>query len=132
MIESTNNHACLLLVLFCFTIRMTMVQCFGGKPIPGQEIMSVENSGIDLGSKYASDLGLDGMDAFIDEMVVVSSSSSSSPLTNVMTTTAVAAVSGCKKKKKKRKKKGKPNDSNNDGGDDDDEDDVGGGPEEIH
>lgn len=131
MIESTNNHACLLLVLFCFTIRMTMVQCFGGKPIPGQEIMSVENSGIDLGSKYASDLGLDGMDAFIDEMVVVSSSSSS-PLTNVMTTTAVAAVSGCKKKKKKRKKKGKVNDSNNDGGDDDDEDDVGGGPEEIH
>lgn len=131
MIESTNNHACLLLVLFCFTIRMTMVQCFGGKPIPGQEIMSVENSGIDLGSKYASDLGLDGTDAFIDEMVVVSSSSSS-PLTNVMTTTAVAAVSGCKKKKKKRKKKGKVNDSNNDGGDDDDEDDVGGGPEEIH
>jgi hypothetical protein len=124
--ESTYNHARLFLLL-CFTLRMTMAQRFGGKPIPGQEIMYIKNMGIDLGSKYSSDLGFDGIEVFIDEMVVVSSSTT-------MTTVAVSGGGG-KKKKKKRKKKGKSIDSSGDGEDGDEDDDDGGGdggPEEIN
>jgi hypothetical protein len=62
------------------------------RPIPGKESMFFKQIGIDLGSRFAAQLGFDGIEAHVEDPNVVE---------------AAAAAGGGKKKKKRRKKKKK-------------------------
>ena len=75
--------------------------CF---PVPRREVHFSKPIGIDLGSRYAAQLGFDGVEVYHDEPLTVD-----------------AAL---KKKKKKRKKKKKGEESEGDGKDEEDADDV--------
>jgi hypothetical protein len=79
---------------------------------PGQEKVSVKKStGIDLGSRYASQLGFDGIRLYVED-------DASAPVP-----TESSATGSKKKKKKKRKKKKDSEKKDNDVDDDDEEGD---------
>jgi len=88
-------------------LQITMTQRFGGKPVPGQEVMCIKNMSIDLGSKFSDELGFEGFESFVDEVPPAEAS---------------AAAGANKKKKKNRKKKNKNGDVTCDPGDEDDKD----------
>lgn len=66
----------------------------GGPSIPGQEKTSITSLGIDIGSRYASQLGFEGMEAYQTD---------SSP--KIVLLDAPASPGAKKKKKKNRRKK---------------------------
>lgn len=77
--------------------RMTMAQQrpVEGPPVPGQERISITSLGIDLGSRFASQLGFEGVKPFEDGPTSVL----------IETTTSPPSPTNSKKKKKKRRKK---------------------------
>ena len=68
-----------------------------GPAVPGQEKATMSGLGLDLGSRYASQLGFEGMKAYDSD-----STSSSAEIVK-----SSSSDSGGKKKKKKRKNKKK-------------------------
>lgn len=73
-----------------------------GPSVPGQERATTSGLGIDLGSRYASQLGFEGIEEYDPH-----SSSSSADIVK-STSSADDSTGSKKKKKKKRKKKDKP------------------------
>jgi hypothetical protein len=66
---------------------MTMDQERPSFPVPGKDALFFKQIGIDLGSRYAAQLGFDGIEAYHDESLG-------------------AETANKKKKKRKKKKKG--------------------------
>jgi hypothetical protein len=73
------------------------------RPIPGKESMFFKQIGIDLGSRFAVQLGFDGIEAHVEDPNAVE-------------------VTASKKKKKKRKKKKKGGAGGGDGNQEEDDD----------
>jgi len=106
------------LLLLPFRLTMAQQRPAGGPPVPGQERTSTTAMGIDVGSRFASQLGFEGLKAYDDDSTTpaVPSETPSSPTSK-------------KKKKKRHKKKEKQagkkeankSEKETDGSDDDDD-----------
>lgn len=78
---------------------------------PGQEKVSIKSAGIDLGSRYASQLGFDGIRLYVED-------DASAPVPTESSATGLKKKNKKKKRKKKKDSEKKDNDVDDEEGDD--------------